>query len=144
MAEFLFKNLSVKLLASDEQPVDECGECTNCTGCSGTTDCTQCTFCTDNMSCMVCTCAGGTDVLIASKPDLTGTVIGFRDQLALYKDRLRKAIAEIEEQERNYTAYDEPSSIEEIDELKDRLSGAIAELDQRRAQMDADRAAGPE
>lgn len=144
MGEFLFKNLSVKLLASDEEAGDECGECTNCTACSGTTDCTQCTFCTDNMTCLVCTCAGHTDVLIASAPDDTaGTVISFREELASHKNRLRQAIAEIEEQERGQPAYDEPSSIEEIDELKARLSEAIAELDERREQMDADREVGP-
>ena len=145
MGEFLFKNLSVKLLANDEEAADECGECTNCTACSGTTDCTQCTFCTDNMTCLVCTCAGSTDILIASAPDDTaGTVISFREELATYKDRLRKAIAEIEEQERAQSAYDEPSTVEEIDELKARLSDAIAELDQRREQMNSDRALGRE
>ena len=143
MSEFLFKNLSVKLLASDEKVVDECGECTNCTACSGTTDCTQCTFCTDNMSCLVCTCAGHTDIPIMSGPDGSeGTIVEFREGLAFYKERLRKAIAEIEEQERNVARYAEPTSVEEIDELRDRLSGAIAELDQRRAEMVAE--PGPE
>jgi hypothetical protein len=179
MGEFMFKNLSVKLLPVEgERPGDcgdctdctrctaptacgnctnctectnctictgvtDCGRCTNCTNCSGTTDCGSCTHCTDP-TCGVCTCAGGTDVPIVSEPFDVGRRGGdLRAELAAHKERLRRVIARVEEEERKLEERSRPQSIEQIDELKARFVEAIAELDEQRAQLEAGGEPGP-
>jgi hypothetical protein len=171
MGDFVFKNLSVKLLpAEGEVPGDECGactkctdatfcancthctectdcticsavtdcgNCTNCTVCSGTTDCGECTHCTAP-TCGVCTCAANTDVPIASEPFDVARGGDLRSELAAHKQRLRQAIALVEEEERKLEERGKPRSIEEIDMLKAHFLEAIAELEEQRAKLEAD------
>lgn len=159
MADFVFKNLSVKLLPADagadavrsfeactEPP--ECGICTevtcvgcsdpsdvcgNCTQCTGTTDpCGACTMCTE-LTCQVCTCAAHTEIPIASAPEDFGLADAgdARAELAAHKAHLRNSLAHVAQAERK------PQSLEEADELRARLQEALAELEERRAVLEA-------
>jgi len=157
MADFVFKNLSVKLLPAGDEPsrraevcteVPECGRCTEvtCGTCSVVTcgtctevtcgTCTEvtCGVCTETPSvaaCDVCTCAVQTKIPIVSEVEFAAKQEGdVRAELAAHKAHLRMAIAQVEHAERR------PQSVAEVDELKSRLQETLAELEQRRAELE--------
>ena len=157
MADFVFKNLSVKLLPAVDEPsrraeactaVYECGNCTEVT-CGDCTDvscgtctevscgtctevtCGTCTNVTNMTVCDSCTCNVQTQVPILSVVEADAKEKGdMRAELAAHKASLRLAIAQVEHAERR------PQSVEEVDELKSHLQEALAELEQRRAELE--------
>jgi hypothetical protein len=138
MADFVFKNLSVKLLPAGDDASPDCEPCTDlCTGCTAlNTDCGDCTNCTD-ATCQVCTCGFDTDVLIVSEPEFDAAEErDLRSELAAHRTHLRLAVAQIEQLQRK------PQSVEEIDNLKSKLQETMAELDERRAELEADKGPG--
>jgi hypothetical protein len=194
MSEFVFKNLSVKLLPDPALAADEplcvccsyeveCGECSLCTDgptqppeCGPCTDtptgppecspCTQtptdCGVCTDGPTddCFPCTdfegtgapcfgpvsrpecrsdsaCEDGThciDTIDIVLPRRSLDVV--RGELAILRAELRRTLGGrlVEEQRLNVEGA---QSVEEIDQLRDALLGAVAELDQRRTEIEA-------
>lgn len=176
MGEFVFKNLSVKLLpAEGDAPQGDGRDCACCSyvvGCNGATDagcgctrspCTEsptcrgctnnpctngptCGQCTNDVTCGICTrgdsmsgcsscsCAGTIDIVSEPEFDVkrTGDI---RSELAAHKERLRQAIAQVEDEERKLETRGKPQSIEEIDQLKTQFLDAIAELDAQRGRL---------
>lgn len=165
MSDFVFKNLSLKLLPEEGVArqadckccsfVVGCGNCTDVTCGPCTNTCTNCTNCTHGPTCGACTnsathdpCGGCTcDQFtnpIITKPDANQMPIGdIRAELAAHKERLRQGLAQVEEQELELEARGKPRSLEEIDQLKSHLLEAIAELDEQRAQMESGKEPGP-
>jgi hypothetical protein len=141
VADFVFKNLSVKLMPDDSvedstiPPFEhDCHPCTNdCTGCTAfNTCCGDCTNCSE-VTCQLCTCGTGTDILIVSEPEFDEKQArDVRSELAAHHTHLRLALAQVE------LAQRQPQSIGEIDELKSRMQEAMAELDERRATLETD------
>jgi hypothetical protein len=153
MADFVFKNLAVKLLPADAgddalrafeacteppecgtcteitcqgctSPSDQCGACTDCTGV--TEPCGSCTVVTE-VECHVCTCIQHTEVPIVSAPDEFGDPGDVRAELEAHKAHLRDSLAQTARAERR------PQSLAEVDELRAQLEQALAELEERRA-----------
>ncbi len=133
-----------------------CTQCTGCTGCTPCTDCTGCTACTNG--CTVCTfnsgcggascgCTGATGCNICSQActactDLTcggfaskaplESLVAQPESLALLKEQLRSAMAQVEEQERALDERMAPQSLADVDALEKKLLEALDELRARR------------
>ena len=156
---YVFRNLAVKLLPADDSIGEDCQPCTDvpcthgdsaclpctslCTGCTaGCTD-TGC-GCTDTI-CGPCTCTGRTEVPIVSEIPFADSG-GFADELAAHKARLQDALAKVEETEYRLGLGGKPGTLEELDDLRMRLEGAIGELDEHRKNLEAGegQASGPQ
>lgn len=159
----MFKNLSVKLLP-DAVAADEtacvccsyqvaCDECT-CTdtpttppGCEGCTDLPTCDPCTGGITdpppaCGPDTCTDDTHCIrtepIVIKAFRSADVI--RSELEFLREELRQRVGRPSDEAQ--PAYGgEPQSVEEIDQLREALLGAVAELDERRAIIEGTRSA---
>jgi hypothetical protein len=163
MSEFLFRNLSVKLFPeaalADELVCVCCSyqyQCDGCTLCTGgetrppgmctpctdipDTDCGPCTGgCTDTAPpCGIDSCETGThcidSVTVAVLARRSAAVV--RGELEYLRAELRQVLGRPLEEDRRATVA-EARSVEEIDRLREVLLGAVAELDQRRAEIEA-------
>jgi len=146
MADFLFKNLSVKLLAAEgDELVCIAGDtacdnvnhtCFDRSTCGGpnASACGFCTFCTFQ------TCGTRTTDQVVIARD-AGQL---RDELAAHKRRLHAAITEIERQEKALEERSKPRTLEELDALRASLTDAIAELDEQRARLQSEPPQRPE
>jgi hypothetical protein len=96
VAEFLFKNLSVKLFRAEGEEGQACEPCTElCTACTAAnTDCTECTNCTEG-TCQVCTCGFDTEVLIVSEPEFSSPR-DVHSELAAHRTHLKIAYEQAE------------------------------------------------
>lgn len=177
MSQFVFKNLTVKLMPDTPQdtPDPDCA-CTyyiscafpsyNCSPCSYNVSCHGCSLqvsvgcgrCSRFVTCLGCSvaisdvCWKGTIVCgltrIVTITECGGTLqcggsiwgpieIGdLRDELGQLKQQLREAMKQVELREVEIEGASKPASVEEIDQLKEQLLGAVAELDEQRKQMD--------
>lgn len=132
MGDFLFKNLSVRLLPADD--LDTClrgsfcdpwHTCFDRMSGPGGAGCGFCTFCTYQ----TCGDKFTNDVVVpADKSRL-------REELAAHKARLQAVIEDIERREKALEDDAKPKSIEELDALRASLTDAIAELDEQRGRM---------
>lgn len=138
----------------------DCGACTMgitedggpCKPCTGqiTDDCFPCTDfdtspCFGPLShdpglCDANSCQQDTDCLDTIPLILPArrSVAVIADELALLRTELRQTLGRSAEEERRSTV-EEAESVEEIDRLKAALQGAVAELDERRSQLERNR-----
>jgi hypothetical protein len=104
--------------------------CTVCSGCSGP--------CSAGCTCSCsCSCTGG----------CSGATIGLTlacgledprrlDELSVLKEQLRRAMAQVEEQERVLEERMRPQTLEEVNRLEQEMSAALEELRIRRAELE--------
>jgi len=146
VADFLFKNLSVKLLPGDRrEPQGDRDICIDSATCDddhtcfdkntlGNPDagCGFCTFCT-YQTCGV----PSTDQIVLKESDEGDD--SMVEALDAYSRRLQKAQQQINNHKQILRSGGKPVSIDEISLLRARLVEAVAELDVHRAKLDADR-----
>ena len=149
MSEFVFRNLSVKLFPAEGEgrPLEgdciDCSRvCTNAFTCGPCTDTPTCANHPDTAECVDAVsdkgCAPGTipcdpfTNIIPIKADM-GDV---RARVAARKEQVHQYLGEIEAGEWQLRARVQPSSVEEIDQLRSQLLAAVAELDEQRAELE--------
>jgi len=151
MADFLFKNLSVKLLPGERrEPQGDRDICIDSATCDddhtcfdkntiGNPDagCGFCTFCT-YQTCGV----PSTDQIVLKASDEGADAM--EEALDDYSRRLQKAQLQIDKHKEIVRSGGKPVSIDEIELLRERLLEAVAELDTHRANLDADGESKPE
>jgi hypothetical protein len=84
-------------------------------------------------------CAPGTipcDPFTNIVPLKADEVDGIRGRLVARKEQVRQYLGEIEAGERYLAAGGKPGTVEEIDQLRQQLLAAVAELDEQRAQLE--------
>ena len=57
----------------------------------------------------------------------------------MLKEQLQQALARVEAQEQELADAAKPQTVEEVDQLKSQRLGAVAELDQRRSELEGKR-----
>ena len=117
-----------------------CGECTDFATClRGTIICPG-----DSIVCPVDTrvCPVGTEICPGGSILCNGSIwertpVEVRAELAELKQHLQQVLADVESKEAEVAAMGKPSTVEEIDQLKDQLLAAVAELDEERGRIGA-------
>jgi hypothetical protein len=151
MADFLFKNLSVKLLpGGGREPQGDRDICIDSATCDddhtcfdkntiGVPDaaCGFCTFCT-YQTCGV----PSTDQIVLKASDAGAEAM--EGALDDYSRRLQKAQVQIDKHKLLLRSGGKPVAIDEIELLRARLVEAVAELDDHRAKLDTDKESRPE
>jgi hypothetical protein len=144
MADFLFKNLSVKLLPGEgREPQGDRDICIDSATCDDDHTCfdkntigvpeAACGFCT---FCTYQTCGvPSTDQIVLKASDEGGDAM--EGALDAYSRRLQKAQLQIDKHKQILRSGGKPVSIDEIELLRARLVEAVAELDAHRAKLDA-------
>jgi len=56
--------------------------------------------------------------------------------LAALKEQLHQALARVEAEEKQLAEMAKPQTVEEVDQLKSQMLEAVAELDQRRGELE--------
>ncbi len=74
----------------------------------------------------------------------SGDNASFRDELSAHKTRLQEALAKAEETEYRLNLGGKPGTLEELDDLRTRLEGAIGELDELRESLEAAKGKAPD
>lgn len=143
---------------ADQSPSDMCGQCSQTPTCSPCTLGDPCTlWCTETPTCDRCSGVAFTGAMClpgTGDPFCEGVSCGFtgprfgraflgqqgdvRAELGALKERLRREMADVEAAERQLENAGRPRSVEEIDELRSELLAAVAELDERRAELEGD------
>jgi hypothetical protein len=146
VSEFMFRNLSVKLFPAE----------TASAGIGAMQAIFQCLPCSQPPSLVyACTqtptwvlvgptggfpgCGGGTSETVFGNNG--GVVVlpafqaGSHEQLAQLKSELQRSLDAVDAQRQHLEQAAQPKSVEEIDNLKAQLLGAVAELDEQRARM---------
>jgi hypothetical protein len=146
MADFLFKNLSVKLLPGEgREPQGDRDICIDSATCDDDHTCfdlntigtigADCTFCT---VCTYQTCGEpNTNQIVLEASDEGADAM--EGALDAYSRRLQKAQLQIDKHRQILRSGGKPVSTDEIELLRARLVEAVAELDAHRAKLDADK-----
>jgi hypothetical protein len=122
-----------------------CSACTPCTGrtcgctCTGCTACTQTCICTQCSAHSVCTLSSACGfVSIRCTPTFTG---GFGElqpeHLSQLKDELRGALEQVEAAEQRLSDTMQPQTLDDVDQLEQKLTAALDELRRRREELEA-------
>jgi hypothetical protein len=139
MGEFMFRNLSVRLLPTDSRSPHCPGPDSVMTWCGTST--TQRVDVVPTLWCEGVTRLPFCEPLPSWIPvTLTNIVtvppVDEVAQLATLKEGLQTRIARIEARERYLAEAAKPASVQQIDDLKAQLLAAVAELDEQRAQVE--------
>jgi hypothetical protein len=148
MPEFMFRNLSVKLFPAEDDRT-ACADATTVVDCSPfQTQCGCTNLCTGTFSCRQLCSATPSQMIACDPTSRSPTIQGphtelvfradaasSREELAALKRDLRAQLADVEAMEQSLEDAGKPSTVDEIDGLKEQLLAAVAELDEHRARL---------
>jgi hypothetical protein len=148
MSEFVFKNLSVKVISGDEEGLELCADpktfvmCDASHTCPGEAgiptnpppDCGWCTNCTHQ----TCGDRFTNQVTIKASPE------EILAEVRLHKDALLAVVENLHERERRLMGASMPKTLEQADRLRTEIVTALEELDEYRAKLTAEGPAAEE